>query len=70
MKLLFIFNDAPRCVLEAGYTGAMTAISRRTVEMELTPEQAERIKRTRLGTDCGRPVFESLESITLMEPQP
>jgi hypothetical protein len=39
----------------------------RSVQIELTPEQCEAIKPRRVGTDCGREVYEAI-SMAFIEP--
>ena len=65
MKILFVINDADSQRIEYEHTGVLNAPHRRAVEIELTPEQIEKIGIRKIGTDCGRDVTETIESISL-----
>ena len=47
------------------HTGVLNAPNRRAVEIELTPEQVEKIGIKKIGYDCGRDVMETVESVSL-----
>ena len=66
MKLLIIINDGYSKYLEYEYTGILNAPNRRSVEIELTPEQINKISLRKIGVDKGKDVTESIESISLL----
>lgn len=66
MKILFIINDGNSRFMEYQCTGILNAPNRRAVEIELTPEQVEKIGIQKIGIDCGRDVMETIESISLL----
>lgn len=66
MKILFIINDGSSRFMEYQYTGILNAPNRRAVEIELTPEQVEKIGIQIIGVDCGRDLMETIESISLL----
>jgi len=43
MKILFVINDGDARYMEYEHTGVLNAPTRRAVEIELTPEQVEKI---------------------------
>jgi hypothetical protein len=67
MKILFVIDDRNRCYMEYEFTGVMSSPKRRAVEIELTPEQVEKLGIRKLGVDCGRDIMETIESISLTE---
>lgn len=65
MKILFVINDGDSRIMEYEYTGVLNAPNRRAVEIELTPEQLGKIGIKQIGINCGKPVLETIESISL-----
>lgn len=65
MKVIFVVNDKETAWIEYSHTGYMPPVGRRCVEIELTDEQVEKIGIRQLGVSCGKPVIESIESISL-----
>lgn len=65
MKILFVINDGDAHYMEYEHTGILNAPNRRAVEIELTPEQVEKIGIRKIGVNCGRDVMESIESVSL-----
>jgi len=61
MKLLFIFSNRDAQMI---FLNTASGITRRAVEIELTKEQEEKLDIQKIGTNCGKDVFESLESIS------
>lgn len=65
MELLFLISDADGRYLEYQATGQLNAPRKRAVEIELTPEQIEKIGLKKIGVDCGKDVMERIESVSL-----
>ena len=65
MKILFVINDGDGKYMDYTHTGVLNAPNRRAVEIELTPEQVEKIGIKKIGYDCGRDVMETIESVSL-----
>jgi len=61
MKLLFIFSNRDAQMI---FLNTTSGITRRAVEIELTKEQEEKLDIQKIGANCGKDVFESLESIS------
>gem|GEM_PF-2711615 len=61
MKILFVINNGESVIAEYIYTGVLNAMSRRAVEIELTPEQIKKLGIRKIGKD----LFETIESISL-----
>ena len=61
MKILFIINNGNDCYEYYAHTGILNAPSRRAVEIELTPEQIEKI-----GINKFDNIHESIESVSLV----
>ena len=51
--------------MEYEYTGVLNAPNRRAVEIELTPEQVEKICIRKIGVSSGKDVMETIENISL-----
>ncbi len=68
MKIIFILNDIDARYMEYQHTGILNAPNRRAVEIELTPEQVEKIGIRKIGVDHGRDITETIESISLITP--
>jgi len=66
MKILFIINDGDGRCLEYEHTGILNAPHRRAVEIELTPEQIEKINIQKIGVSCGKDVMETIESVSVI----
>jgi ribosomal protein L37AE/L43A len=62
MKLLIVINDSFRLANHYQYCGATCALDRRTIEIELTPEQEKLIS---LGRNGDGSYWEAIESVTL-----
>lgn len=60
-KLLVIINDAANHIVHNGYI----AVNRRSVEIELTPEQEELLKLKEIGQSGATTLYETIESVTL-----
>lgn len=65
MKILFVINDGDGKYMDYTHTGVLNSPNRRSVEIELTPEQVEKIGIKKIGYDCGRDVMETVESVSL-----
>lgn len=65
MKILFVINDGDGRYMEYEHTGILNAPTRRAVEIELTPEQVEKIGIRKIGVNCGKDVMETIESVSL-----
>lgn len=65
MKLLVVINDSLMVALHREYSGADCAVSRRVVEIELTPEQKKLLELQQIGVNCGHKMYETIESVTL-----
>jgi len=65
MKLIIILNDSEGRQLEYQHTNVLNAPSRRSVQIELTPKQVEKIGIREIGVDRGRVIKESIESVSL-----
>lgn len=63
MKLLFILSD---CDARMIFLQTTSGITRRAVEIELTQEQIEKLTLKKMGTNCGRDVHETIESISVL----
>jgi hypothetical protein len=61
MKLLFIFSDLDAQMI---FLQTTSGIKRRCVEIELTKEQEDALNIKKVGVNCGKDVFETLESIS------
>jgi hypothetical protein len=68
MKILFVINNFQSTMLEYEHTGMSLATVRRAVEIELTDEQIQKIGIRQLGMDCGKPYFETIETVSLTAP--
>lgn len=66
MKLLFVITDADGRYIEYQATGQLNNPHKRAVEIELTPEQIEKLKLKTIGINVGRDVKETIESVSLM----
>jgi hypothetical protein len=62
MKILFVINDGDVKYMDYIHTGVLNAPNRRAVEIELTPEQVEKIGIKKI---CGKDVMETVESVSL-----
>ena len=60
-KILFIISNSDAQMI---FEQTTSGIKRRIVEIELTPEQVEQLNIKRIGTNCGNPVYENIESIS------
>ena len=65
MKILFVINDSPSAYLEYEHTGVMAAPHRRAVEIDLTEEQVQKLGIRKLGMNCGNPISEVIESVSI-----
>lgn len=66
MKVCFVINDSSRLIFEIEFFGRIySGIHRRSVEIELTPEQVDKIGICTIGVDCGRDVMETIESVSV-----
>jgi hypothetical protein len=65
MKILFVINNGESVIAEYICTGVLNAMSRRAVEIELTPEQIKKLGIRKIGSDRGKDLFETIESISL-----
>lgn len=65
MKIVFVINNVGARYVEYKDTGVLNAPNRRAVEIELTPEQVEKIGIRKIGFDCGEDVMETIESVSL-----
>lgn len=69
MKILLVINDGDAKYLEYEHTGILNAPHRRSVEITLTPDQIEQIGIKKIGVNCGKDLFETIESISLTNNQ-
>ena len=67
MKILFVINDGDGRYLEFEHIGILNAPHRRSVEIELTPEQIDKIGIRKIGVSYGKDITETIESISLMD---
>jgi hypothetical protein len=65
MKILFVINDGDARYIEYEHTGVFNAPNRRAVEIELTPEQVEKIGIRKIGVNYGKDVMETVERVSL-----
>jgi len=65
MKLIIILNDSEGRQLEYQHTNVLNAPSRRSVQIELTPEQVEKIGIRKIGVSCGKDIMETIESVSI-----
>ena len=65
MRIIFVINDSYKKYVEYQNTGVLNAPNRRAVEIELTPEQIEKIGVKKIGIDCGKDVIETIESVSV-----
>jgi hypothetical protein len=65
MKIVFVLNDGDGRYLEYEHTGILNAPKRRAVTIELTPDQVQQINIQQIGVDRGRPILESIESVSI-----
>ena len=65
MKILFVINDGDGRYIEYEHTGVLNAPNRRAVVIELTPEQEAKIGIQNIGVNCGKPILETIESVSL-----
>lgn len=65
MKLIFIINDGLGQYIAYQATGVLNAPKRRSVEIELTKEQVDKINLKIIGTDKGIKISETIESVSL-----
>ena len=68
MKILFVINNSQSTMLQYEHTGTQSAPVRRAVEIELTDEQIQKIGIRQLGMDCGKPYFETIQTVSLTAP--
>jgi hypothetical protein len=64
MKILFVISDIEGAALPVKYLGWPLVVKRRAVEIELTPEQMEKLSIQKLGTSLGQDILETIESIS------
>ena len=64
MKILFVINDGAARYLEYEHTGILNAPNRRSVEIELTQEQVEKIGIRKIGFSYGKDIQETIETIS------
>jgi hypothetical protein len=67
MKLFVVINDCEYAVMHSQYTGGEIQITRRSVEVELTAEQIGKLNLRKLGVNSGRTVYETIESVCIVE---
>ena len=65
MELLFIISDVNGRYMEYQATGHLNNPHKRAVEIELTPEQVEKIGLKKIGVNSGMDVMETIESVSL-----
>jgi hypothetical protein len=63
MKLLFVLSD---CDARMIFLQTTSGITRRAVEIELTPEQMEKLTLEKIGVNCGHDVHETVESVSIL----
>ena len=67
MKLRVIYNNSESVFNLLVGTGIQKAVSRRMVEVTLNSIQRELLKPSIVGQDGKRKLFETVESVTLVE---
>lgn len=67
MKLRIVINDSLSTQMHMQFTGGQMSITRRVIDIELTNEQIGQIALKKLGMDCGKPYFETVESTCLID---
>lgn len=60
MKVTFEIRDTWRTYCANVFEQEVVPHARRTVQVELTPEQLKQISLRKIGQDGGKPVFETL----------
>ena len=65
MKLIFLINDSEGRYLDYTHTGILNSPARRSVVIELTPDQVEKIGIRKLGVNGVKNVMESIESVSI-----
>lgn len=65
MKIIIVLNNSDVCYLEYQHTGILPAPKRRAVELELTQDQIDQLGIKEIGSSCGNPIMETIESISL-----
>jgi len=65
MKIIFIINDSLGQYIAYQATGVLNSPNRRTVEIELTKEQVDKIGIKKIGRDRGIEITETIESVSL-----
>ena len=67
MKILIVVNDSWTRYMDYEHTGVLTAPERRAIKIELTKDQQDKIGLREIGTKNGKPVYESIKSISITE---
>jgi len=63
MKLTVVFLNTFACEMNRMHLGECSAFQRRSVSIELTPEQERALSCRLVGEHNGRPQFETLERV-------
>ena len=68
MKHLFVISNSEMCTVEYMHTGHTPIVHRRSVLLELSPEQEKQLAIQQVGAERTRPIMETIDSISpLME---
>lgn len=65
MKLTVVIVNTWRTYMAITHENSFLPYARRTVQIELTPEQVAAIAPRKLGEDCGKDVFEETGEVWL-----
>ena len=65
MKIIFVINDSEARYVEYVNTGILNTPSRRSVVIELTKEQIEKIGIRKIGFNGVRYLVENIESVSI-----
>ena len=67
MKLIFIVTDIWSPYMQYVNTNILVQPKRRCVEIELTEDQLKLLSLKKVGTNSGTDMYESIESISLLD---
>lgn len=67
MKLIFVINNGEAVMLEYEYSGILNSPKRRAVEIELTPDQIDKINLQVVGFRSKVALKETIESVSIKE---
>jgi len=70
MKLNVVMIDTFRTYIAVAYENDHLPYGRRLVQIELTPEQVEKLRPRELGSAQGKPFFEEIGQVWLEKDEP